>query len=55
MKVASTWISWIISATPSITSSAESSFRPACISSATVLPSRAISAISLEMYAMASG
>jgi hypothetical protein len=40
-NVASTWTSWIISATPSMTWLAFSTFAPSRISEATVLPSRA--------------
>src|SRR5262249_13993314 len=54
-NVASTWMSWIISAMPSITSPRVSTCAPASISSATVLPSRAPSTMKSVMSATASG
>src|SRR4030095_12617262 len=54
-NVASTWMSWIISAMPSITSLRVSTCAPASISSATVLPSRAPSTMKSVMSATAAG
>src|SRR5262245_33620289 len=54
-KVASTWMSWIISAMPSMTSLRVSTCAPASINSATVLPSRAPSTMKSVMSATASG
>src|SRR5471032_607208 len=54
-KVASTWISGIISATPSITSSRVSICAPSDISRATDLPSRAPSMMAALIKATASG
>src|SRR6185312_762895 len=54
-KVASTWISWIISATPSITCSRFSTVPPSRISSATARPSRAPSTTKSVISATASG
>ena len=51
----STWMSAIISATPSITSARPSTSRPALISSATVRPSRAPSITAALIRATASG
>src|SRR5262245_28021207 len=54
-NVASTWMSWIISGMPSITWARVSTWAPVCISSATVLPSRAPSRMKSVMSATASG
>src|SRR6185437_11706969 len=54
-KVASTWMSWIIEAIPSITWSAETTCAPASMSSATERPSRAPSTTKSVMRATASG
>ena len=54
-NVASTWMSWIISAMPSITCARVSTWAPASISSATVLPSRAPSRMKSVISATASG
>src|SRR5215475_6303389 len=54
-NVASTWMSWIISAMPSITCARVSTWAPACISSATLLPSRAPSRMKSVISATASG
>ena len=54
-NVASTWMSWIISAMPSMHCARVMTSAPAFISSATVRPSRAPSTMKSEMMAMASG
>src|SRR5215471_7208732 len=54
-NVASTWISGIISAMPSITWARVMTWAPACMSSATLLPSRAPSRMKSEISATASG
>ena len=54
-KVASTWMSGIISATPSITSARASTVLPSLISEATLLPSRAPSMMAALIRATASG
>src|SRR4029077_7902693 len=54
-NVASTWISGIISAMPSITWARVITWAPACIRSATLLPSRAPSRMKSEISATASG
>src|SRR4029453_1736831 len=54
-KVASTWISSMMSATPSITCSRRSTWAPACIRSATERPPRAPSTTKSVISAIASG
>src|SRR5262245_65864588 len=54
-NVASTWMSWIISGIPSITCARVSTWAPASMSSATLLPSRAPSRIKSVISATASG
>src|SRR5207237_6766463 len=54
-KVASTWMSWIISGMPGITWSRVRTCAPACIRWATVRPSRAPSTMKSEIIAIASG
>src|ERR1700722_2434584 len=54
-NVASTWMSGIISAMPSITWARVMTWAPACIRSATLFPSRAPSRMKSEISATASG